>query len=117
MTTITETPAVAKLKAFLAKATDAHLAMSLKLAITGITADARELMGIAHHIINEARSRVSEQANAAAEIEQAAFNARYGISDGMSDTELDAIFDNLTDEQLAETHGEWWHLVNALNAR
>lgn len=116
MTTTTATPAVAKLEAFLSRASNAHLAMSLELAITGTTPEARELLGIAHYITTEARKRVGEQANAAADIEQAAFNARHGITEGMSDAELDAIFDNLTDEQFSETHGEWFHLVQALRA-
>lgn len=114
--TTTTTPAVAQLEAFLSKASNAHLAMSLELAIIGKSPEARKLMSITHHIIAEARERVGTQANEAAHIEQSAFNARYGITGGMSDDELDAIFDNLTDDQLKETHGEWFHLVQALRA-
>lgn len=113
---MTTTTAAAKLQKFLASSTNAHLATSLELAITGKTDDARTLMSIAHYIIAEARTRVSEQANATADIEQAAFNARHGIRENMTEAELDVIFDSLTDEQMNETHGEWWHLVQALRA-
>ncbi len=117
MTTTTETPAVTKLKAFLALSSNKHLALSLNLAVTGTSDAARHLASIDRYIREEARKRVGAEANAAADAEQAAFNARYGIREDMTDAELDAIFDGLTDEQFAETHGEWWHLVNALNAR
>lgn len=117
MTTITQTPAVTKLKAFLARSSNRHLALSLTLAVTGTSDDARQLASIDRYIREEARKRVGAEANAASDAEQAEFNARHGIREGMTDAELDAIFDGLTDEQFAETHGEWWHLVNALNAR
>lgn len=66
--------------------------------------------------LTEARRRKGSQANATADNERLLFNERYGIHEGLSASELDALYDAMTDSQAAESRGEVWHLIDALEA-
>lgn len=66
----------------------------------------------------EMNRRKRSEAVATADAEREAFNAKHGIHEGMSDAELDAFFDGLSDEEFErETpRGHVWHLIEALEA-
>lgn len=106
----------------LAKATNNALADALEIAVTGIdphgnldTVGIMALRSIEHHIRNEARKRVGPAANTAADAAREAFNAKWGISEDMTEAELDAIFDSIPEEAFkTETPGEWFYLVAEL---
>lgn len=104
--------AIEKLTEFLAKASNAHLALSLEKAIIGEGEDAKALRGIERHIRDEARHRVGPQADKAADADRDSFNAKHGLREDMSEEELDAIYDQIAEEDFVP--GEWFYLVAEL---
>lgn len=108
------TAAGAKIANYLANSTDRQIADTLEKAIIGTDETARELGKVEHLIRREARHRAGPAANRAADKDWAVFRDKWGITDGMTEEQLDTLFDAIPQEDLDALPGEWAYLVAEL---
>lgn len=97
---------------YIASLTSKQLAFALGEAVAGTTDVMLDLAPLARQLTDEAYKRVGTAATKAGDLAQDQFDAHWGIKPGMDDEQLDAIYDQVPDDELLP--GDWFYLVAEL---